>query len=127
MITKTYLVKLINSHAPKRKRATFVQVMNEALTRKMLVVLPKNLTEKKRKKMISDEYLIREGKDIIVSGGARIGIFFMVSESTGDLKRMLKQGHIEQFREQVYIMRKLDYFKIKVNDLDKDKVLWNKD
>lgn len=127
IINEKSVKRLIKEKSRKGLLYTFEEAMVETLNRKMInsISFKKNKTEKIRQKLIDTEFLIKEGNNLIISGGGRVCLFLILNSGSiyDEIKRVIKGGNIESFKQVLYFAKKLDYFKLKLDSFDERKLL----
>ena len=92
--------------------------------RKMINVIPKDIKQKDRKELIEDEFLILDGKRLVISGGGLIALFYLLDDGYDKhLEKIKKYKTIEAYEQLCYFMKKLKHFKLNYKKFDKSKVI----
>jgi hypothetical protein len=120
---KKQVFAIIEQYATKKKKAGLKELTETIFKRKMVNEIPSGLSEKKRNKLIFDEFLIKKGNKIIISGAGRIILLLFNDDFKKELMKIIKRGYSNQFEEVLYFHRKLMHFKLKPKDFDKEKLL----
>lgn len=116
--------ELVNKFVKKRDFDKVNAIFYEIEKRKMINKIPSNLKSKERNKLIEDEFLIKEGKEIIISGGGRIALFLILDYGfETEIKRIIQFRNLNNLRHMIYLIRKLNYFGLKITDFNKEKLI----
>ena len=116
--------ELVNKFVKERDFNKVNTIFYETEKRKMINLMPKTIKTKERNKLVEDEFLIKEGKEIIISGGGRIALFLILDYGfETEVKRIMQFRNFESLRQVVYLIRKLNYFGLKIKDFNKDKLI----
>lgn len=115
---------LVNKFVKKRDFDKVNTTFYEIEKRKMINKIPSNLKSKERNKLIEDEFLIKEGKEIIISGGGRIALFLILDYGfETEIKKIIQFRNFESLKQIIYLIRKLNYFGLKLTDFNKEKLI----
>lgn len=77
----------------------------------------------KRKELIENLYLIKDGEETIISGGMLVWLFLGgTNEEDEQFHNLLKDGHYDNYLEEMKIRHRLKLLQINVANFDKDKI-----
>ena len=120
----TKIKELANKFVKNRDFDKINTIFYEIEKRKMINKIPSTMKKKERDELIENEFLIKEGKKIIISGGGRIALFLILDYGfKREVKRILQLRNFESLKQIIYLMRKLNYFGLKIKDFDKVKLI----
>ena len=116
--------ELVNKFVKKRDFDKINSIFYEVEKRKMVNTIPSAIKSRERNKLVDDEFLIKEGKEIIISGGGRIALFLILDYGfETEVKKIVQFRNFESLRQIVYLIRKLNYFGLKIKDFNKEKLI----
>ena len=99
-------------------------IFYEVEKRRMINIISSNIKSREKNKLIEKEFLIKEGKDVIISGGGKIVLFLILNYGfETEIKRIVKFRNFESLRQIIYLIRKLNYFGLRINDFNKEKLI----
>ena len=77
----------------------------------------------KRRKLIEELYIIKEGKEIVVSSGTMIWLFLGGTDKDSKmLTNYSRKKHWERYLEEMKICHRIELFGIKTEKIDRNKV-----
>ena len=116
--------RLVNKYVKNKDFGKINTIFYEVEKRRMINIISSNIKSREKNKLIEDEFLIKDGKKIIISGGGRIALFLILDYGfETEIKRIVKFRNFESLRQIIYLIRKLNYFGLRINDLNKEKLI----
>lgn len=119
--------ELVNKYVKKRDFDKVNTIFYEIEKRRMINVIPSNIKLRERSKLIENEFLIKDGKEIIISGGGRIALFLILDCGLEtEIKRIVQFRNFGSLNQMIYLIRKLNYFGLRTKDFNKYKLIENR-
>ena len=116
--------EIVNKYVKNKDFGKINTIFYEVEKRRMINIISSNIKSREKNKLIEKEFLIKEGKDVIISGGGKIVLFLILNYGfETEIKRIVKFRNFESLRQIIYLIRKLNYFGLRINDFNKEKLI----